>query len=151
MKIEDALRDTAAVLLDTAPVIYYLEKNAAFAPVMDRFLRCCNERGILLVTTPITLAECLVHPIRQGRLDLESAFLALITEGENTTFQPIGAEEATDAARLRAKYGLTLADSLQVATALQANCQVLLTNDDALTKVTEVRVLTVSDLRTLDQ
>jgi predicted nucleic acid-binding protein len=147
VKIDDALRGVVSVLLDTAPVIYHLEKNPVFAPAMEEFLRLRAERGIVLVTTPITLAECLVHPIQQGRADLEFAYRALITTGENTTFWPIGEEEGAMAARLRAKYGLTLDDSLQMATAVQANCQVVLTNDAALAKVTEVRVLVVGDLQ----
>jgi hypothetical protein len=47
MKIEDALRGVASVLLDTAPVIYHLEKNPVFAPVMEQFLRVRAERGIV--------------------------------------------------------------------------------------------------------
>jgi predicted nucleic acid-binding protein len=43
--------------------------------------------------------------------------------------------------------GLTLADSLQIATAVQANCQALLTNDAALARVTEVRILVVGSLQ----
>jgi predicted nucleic acid-binding protein len=40
-----------------------------------------------------------------------------------------------------------LADSFQLAIAIQANCQVFLTNDAALMKVTEVRVLAVGNLQ----
>jgi predicted nucleic acid-binding protein len=147
MKVEEALSGVASVLLDTAPVIYHLEKNPMFAPAMEKFLQLRKERGVLLVTTPITLAECLVHPIRQGRTDLEAAYRTLITAGEGTTFWPIGADEGNIAARLRAKYGLTLADSFQLAIAIQANCQVVLTNDATLMKVTEVRVVAVGDLQ----
>ena len=50
------------------------------------------------------------------------------------------------AAGLRAKYGLKLADAIQAAVAVQAKSQVLLTNDTDLKKVTEVRVLLVSEL-----
>ncbi len=146
MKIEEALSGVTSVLLDTAPVIYHLEKNPKFAPAMERFFQLRKERGIFLVTTPITLAECLVHPIRQGRADLEAAYRTLLTGGEGTTFWPIGAAEGTVAAQLRAKYGLTLADSFQLAIAMQADCQVFLTNDSALTRVTEVRVLAVGNL-----
>jgi predicted nucleic acid-binding protein len=147
MKVQDALWGVASILLDTAPVIYHLEKNPAFAPVMERFLHIRAEQGILLVTTPITWAECLVHPIQQGRADLEAAYESLITMGEGTNFWPIGAEEGLVAAQMRAKYGLTLGDSMQVAVAKQANCQALLTNDAALAKVTEIRILIVGDLQ----
>ena len=47
--------------------------------------------------------------------------------------------------RLCAQYGLKLADAIQAAVALQAKSEVLLTNDTDLKKVTEVRVLLVSE------
>jgi predicted nucleic acid-binding protein len=147
MKVEDALNGVASILLDTAPVIYHLEKNPLFSPAMERFFELRKERGILLVTTPITLAECLVHPIREGHADLEETYRALLTAGEGTTFWPIGVREASIAAQLRAKHGLALADSFQLAIAIQADCQALLTNDSALSRVTEVRVVVVGDLQ----
>ena len=146
MKIEDALRGVSSVLLDTAPAIYYLEKNPLFGPVMDRFFQIRAAQQITLVTSPVTLAECLMLPIQQCRKDLEAAYQALITAGQGTIFWPVGAEEGTAAASLRAKYGLKLADAIQAAVALQAKSQVLLTNDTDLKKVTEVRVLLVSEL-----
>jgi len=147
MKVLDALQGVTSILLDTAPVIYHLEKNPAFASTLDCFFRIRAERQILLVTTPITLAECLVHPIQNGRTELQSHYESLIVRGENTAFQPIGEREGIFAAHLRAKYGLTLADAFQVAIAQLADCQALLTNDAALTKVTEIRVLLVGDLQ----
>ena len=146
MKIEAALQGVSSVLLDTAPVIYHLEKNPVFGPVMDRFFQIRAAQGITLVTTPVTLAECLVLPIREGRNDLEADYQALITGGQGTIFWTVGADEGTAAARLRAKYGLKLADAIQAAVAIQAKCQVLLTNDTDLKKVTEARVLLVSEM-----
>jgi predicted nucleic acid-binding protein len=144
--MEEALQGVDSILLDTAPAIYYLENNPTFGPVMERFFRLRAERRIRLVTTPMTLAECLVHPVLQSRSDLEAAYHDLITTGEGTSFWPIGEEEAVAAARLRAKYKLTLGDSFQIAAALQAKCQSLMTNDAALAKVTEIRILVLSDV-----
>ena len=147
MKMEAALQGVTSVLLDTAPAIYHLENNPVFGLVMERFFHLRAEQGIMLVTSPISLAECLVHPIQQGRQDLEAAYQALITKGDLTVFWPIGVKEGIVAARLRAKYRLKLADAIQVAVALQANCQALLTNDADLMKVRELRILLVADLQ----
>jgi predicted nucleic acid-binding protein len=146
MKIADALIGVDSVLLDTAPAIYLLEKHPAFYPVVEEFFRVRAEKGVVVVTTPITLAECLIHPFRQGRNDLVSAFRNLITGGTGTWFQPIGDETGQTAARVRAKYGLVLGDAIQVAIALQMNCQAILTNDAAIARVTEIRTLLVSNL-----
>ncbi len=47
---------------------------------------------------------------------------------------------------LRARYGVTLADALQLACALTAGCDVFLTNDERLRRVSEISVLLVSEL-----
>src|SRR5580658_10348407 len=86
MKIEDTLRGVASLFLDTAPAIYHLEKNPVFGPVMERLFQFRIARQIMLVTSPVTLAECLMHPIRQGRKDLEAAYQALIITGQDTIF-----------------------------------------------------------------
>jgi len=146
MKVEDAFRGVTLVLLDTAPAIYYLEKNPQFGPAMERFFQLRARQGITLVTTPITLAECVMLPIQQGRQDLETAYHALIVTGQGTLFWTIGADEGVAAARLRAKHGLKLADAIQVAVGLASKCQVVLTNDADLKRVTELRVVLVSEL-----
>jgi predicted nucleic acid-binding protein len=146
VKVEDAFRGVTSVLLDTAPAIYYLEKNLQFGPAMERFFQFRAAQGITLVTTPITLAECVMHPIKQGRKDLETAYQSLIVTGQGTLFWPIGADKGTAAAGFRAKYGLKLADAIQAAVGLQSRCQVLLTNDADLKKVAEIRVALVSEL-----
>jgi predicted nucleic acid-binding protein len=53
---------------------------------------------------------------------------------------------ARTAAEVRARYSLKLPDAFQIATAIAANCQVLLTNDAQLKRVTELRVLVLSEL-----
>ncbi len=61
MNIEEALQDVHRLFLDTAPVIYYVERHPAYfnrvSPIFDRI-----DSGLLTaVTSPVTLAECLVH------------------------------------------------------------------------------------------
>jgi len=47
---------------------------------------------------------------------------------------------------LRAQYSLTLLDALQIAAALSAGCEALLTNDVRLQRVTELRVIVLAEL-----
>ncbi len=146
MKISAALEGATSLLLDTAPVIYHLERNPRYASVLDEFFRVRKQNGILLVTTPVTLAETLVHPIRQGLTDLQAQYQRLIVGGENTLFLSIGAPEAACAARLRAEHRLRLADSLQAAVALEAGCGGILTNDSAFKRLSQIRVLILEEL-----
>jgi predicted nucleic acid-binding protein len=146
MKVDEALRGVSSILLDTAPIIYHLEGNLVYGPVMGQFFRVRADNRILLVTSPITLVECLVHPIRRALKDLEAAYHGLVVGAENTKFCPIGTGEAAEAARLRVKYNLRLADALQAAVAIGAGCQAILTNDIVFKRVTEIRALVLNDL-----
>ena len=147
MRVEDALHGVSAILLDSAPVIYHLEQHPIYAPLMRQFFAARTERGIAVVTSPITLAECLVHPIRRGLTELEVSYTNLIVRGQNTRFHPIGEAEGVLAARFRAEHGLKLADAFQAAVAVRARCEAILTNDPHLKGLPEIRRLVLDELK----
>lgn len=139
--IEDSLQGVTRLFLDTAPIVYYVEPNPTY---FDRVRLIFDqiETGVLTaVTSPITLAECLIHPYRLGLSQLQQDFFNVIVSTENTVFQPVDAQVGRQAAMLRATYNLTLTDALQVATALVANCEAFLTNDLTLRRVIELRIV----------
>jgi predicted nucleic acid-binding protein len=73
-------------------------------------------------------------------------FRDVITTGIHTRY--VGMDAITEkAAELRAKYNLSLTDALQIAAALAAGCEAFLTNDTAIKRVNELRVLVLSELR----
>ena len=146
MTVADALRNVARLFLDTAPVIYYVERNQVYAARVDEVFDRIDAGTVLAVTSPITLAECLVLPIRQGLTQAQQDFTDLIASGNNVTFAVPDAAVARRAADLRARYNLGLADAFQVATALAAGCDALLTNDLTLKQVQELPVLVLDDL-----
>ena len=146
MKFAEALQGITHLFLDTAPVIYYVEEHPLFlatvTPIFDRI-----DSGLLIaVTSPVTLAECLVAPYRLSMIKLQQDFFDLIVHGRYTTFMPLDHEIARQAAELRARYNVTLPDALQIAAALSAGCEAFLTNDGNLDRVKELRVLVVGEL-----
>lgn len=132
------------LFLDTAPVIYFVERNPQFVdlvdPIFDRL-----ETDITAVASAITLSECLVGAIRLGLVDLEQAFVDVLQQ-EQVVFVEINATIAREAARIRVRYNLQLPDALQVAAAIIAGCETFLTNDTALKRVMELRILVVGEL-----
>ena len=145
MTLEEALEGVSSVLIDSAPAIYHLERHPRYAPLLDRFFHICDEREILIVTSPVTLAESLVRPVSQGLADLIASYRKLILEGEDTTFWAIRDGEAESAARIRADHGLPLPDAFQVAIARSAGCDAILTNDADFRRVPEPRVIILDD------
>ncbi len=145
MTLDEALRDVDAILIDTAPAIYHLEHHPTYSPVMLAFFRLRAERGLRVVTSPVTLGECLVHPFRLDRSDLLESYSELLLSGEETEFHEIDSELAIRAAQIRAEHGLRLLDAFQVALARRAGCEAILTNDNAVRRAGQPRAILLDD------
>ncbi|MGK7876274.1 MAG: type II toxin-antitoxin system VapC family toxin [Xenococcaceae cyanobacterium] len=140
MRIAEAFEGVTRVFLDTAPVIYFVEATPVFAEVTWATFELMEQRGIQGVTTPVTLAECLVMPIRLGLEKVQQDFTDLLMRTDGIELVDINAVMGQKAAELRERYGLKLPDALQLAAALEAGCEIFLTNDVVLQRVTELRV-----------
>jgi predicted nucleic acid-binding protein len=81
MNINDALTGVSRLFLDTAPVIYFVERNPHFVDLVDPIFERL-EADITAVVSPITLSECLVGAIRLGLADLEQAFVDVLQQDE---------------------------------------------------------------------
>ena len=144
MRIEEALTGVSRLFLDTAPVIYFVERNPQFVeqvdPIFDRL-----ESEITAVVGAVTVAECLVGALRLGLTDLEQVYLNVLAR-EDVVFVESTLAIAREAARVRFQYNLQLPDALQVAAAVASGCQAFLTNDVQLKRIPELQVLIVSEL-----
>ena len=92
MNLEDAFNGVDRCFLDTAPIIYYVEQNSAYFAIARSVFQRLKAGDFTAVTSPVTLAECLVVPHRQGLTQLKQDFVDVITAGANTLFSPITAE-----------------------------------------------------------
>ncbi|NJN91940.1 MAG: type II toxin-antitoxin system VapC family toxin, partial [Leptolyngbyaceae cyanobacterium SL_5_14] len=145
MKFEEALAGVTRLYLDTAPVIYLVERNPQFFDQVRGVFQKVDEGQLTVVASPITLAECLVGAYRMKHAEAATTFFECLTQ-EGTDFVQISVAIADRAAQLRVKYNLDLTDAFQIATALEAGCEAFLTNDIQLKRVPEVTILVVSDL-----
>jgi len=146
MNIPKYLSGVRCLFLDTAPVIYYVEAHPLYLPKVEKIFELIDTGLLTAVTSPITLSECLILPYRLESEELEQKFSALIINSSNTIFMPIDDGIAKQAAKLRARYNLSLADALQVAVALAAGCDAFLTNDIALKRVQELKILVIDEI-----
>ncbi len=145
MKVDVALQHVRRLFLDTAPVIYHVEGISAYQLLTDAIFQRISNGALEAITSPITLTECLVLPYRSGNTTLIQRFRQVITQGINTSYTRIDGV-AEEAAKLRAKYKVSLPDAYQVAAAVASGCDALLSNDTALKQVTEILVLVLKDL-----
>jgi len=145
LSLPKRLAGVKRLFLDTAPIIYFVQQDQRYLNILRIVFERVDKGLLLAVTSPVTLAECLVMPYRQGRLALAQCFTDLILYDKNTTFVPIIEETALKAADLRSRYNLVLADAFQVATSVLSGCDAFLTNDKDLKRVTEVNVILLDD------
>lgn len=145
MKLAEQLESLRQVFLDAAPVIYFVEKNPDFAEKVQPLFSKLDEGTLTAVVSPITLAECLVLPYKIPNPDIAQIFSDLLVNSESVLFYPIDEVTAEKAADLRARYNLTLTGALQLAVAIQAECDAFLTNDIDLKRVTEIPIIVLSE------
>ena len=146
MKIADMLQQYTRLLIDTAPLVYFVEQHPQYVQRVTPIFQALDVGTIQAVTSPITLAEALVQPYRQGQVPMQQAFINTITRGHHTRFVAIDDTLSREAAQLRSRYNLSLTDAFQVAVAMAAGCDAFLTNDYGLRRVSEVSIVIVDEL-----
>ena len=149
MNVTESLQGVTRLFLDSAPVIYFVERNPQYFALVTVVFELLQDGSLIGVTSPVTLAECLVQPYRLGQTQLQEDFIELMSDNQTLEFVPIDEEDiAIQAAQIRARYNLQLPDAFQIAVAMAAECEALLTNDATFRRVTELRVLVLDDLET---
>jgi predicted nucleic acid-binding protein len=132
------LPEQALLLVDSAPIIYFLEAHPRLAPRFKPLFEAHVAGRVRLAVTTITIVEVLTGPLQAGDEALARRYRAILD-----SWQPIGldAEIAESAARLRASLRLKLADAVQVASALAVNAAALVTHDRDFSRVRSLRLI----------
>lgn len=146
--LEDALRGVQRLGIDTAPLIYLIEAHPKLGPVALELVRQAAARKIRLVTSTITVTEVLAQPLRLGRAEIAARYRTILLHTADIQVVPVDTVIAEAAAHLRAKHGLRTPDALQIAAAQAMQCEIFVTNDAQLTRVTEIPVVLLSELTT---
>lgn len=137
------------IFIDTAPFIYYIEKNeedTRYFDKMERFFIDGYQNDVAMVTSVITIEEYCVFPYRNGLDGHILAFTRLI-DALGIEIVEIDRAIAKKAAKIRAEYRHFKAmDALQLAVACIKGCTIFLTNDRQLKQFKEIRCITVDDL-----
>ncbi len=116
------------IYVDSCLLIYVVEQHPLFGPEIFKALESSEVVGQLAISA-LVKAECLVSPFRKQQLSIAQEFQDSFAR--LTTFDVID-EDFFAAARLRARFGLKLADALHLACAQRHSCDALWTNDDRL-------------------
>lgn len=135
----------AKVYLDTAPVIYSVEKHADYWQILLSLWQSLKAREIEIFTSELTLLETLVQPIKQNNQTLVSAYESLLT-ATDINLLPISLDVLREAANRRASQNLKTPDAIHAATAFSANCAYFVTNDSGFKRLSNIQTVVLSDL-----
>jgi predicted nucleic acid-binding protein len=136
----------ATVGLDTAPLIYWIEKHPSHAAKLRPFFSAAERQEFRLVTSYITVVEVLVHPLRNGRSDLARDYREILLRSPALTTIPLDEDIAEEAARLRAVHKLKTPDAIQLATATTAGATWFVSNDAHLPSLAGISYLLIDSL-----
>ena len=143
------MTDYNKVFLDTAPFIYFIEKdsnNPQYFDNMKQFFEEGYRENKEFLTSVITMAEYFVFPYRNQKMSYIDSFHRLI-DTMDMEIADVDQEIAKKAAQIRAQYkNFKAMDALQLATACVTGCDLFLTNDKQLKQFTEIKCVTVDDL-----
>lgn len=132
------LADGALLLIDSPPIIYFLEAHPQFGPRFAPLFEAHARGEVRFAVTTITIAEVLVGPLRAADEALVRRYRAILE-----TWNPVALDTsiAESAARLRGSLRLKLADAVQAASALTINAAALVTHDRDFSRVRSLRVI----------
>lgn len=132
------LQEHALLLMDSAPIIYFLESNPIFGARFRPLFEAHAAAYIRFAVTTVTVAEVLRGPLQAGEEALARRYRAIL---ESWQCIDLNVGIAESAARLRASLRLELPDAIQAASALAINAAALVTHDRDFSKVKSLRVI----------
>ena len=133
--------------LDTAPLIYYVERKQPYWDTVEPFFDTLTAGEFRVVTSMLTLSEVLVEPVRRNDTRLAARYRAILFNTPGLTITPVCTPIVERAAAIRAAHRrVRLPAAVQLATALIGRADFFLTNDIALPSLPGLKMLVVEDL-----
>src|SRR5260370_41371462 len=123
----------ALIVLDSAPIIYFLEDHPKYRPRFEPIFESHAAGNVRFAVTTMTIAEVLTGPLGAGEEMLARRYRSIL---ESWQVIDMDADIAESAARVRGLFRLKLADAVQVASAIAINADALVTHDRDFSNVT---------------
>ena len=117
------------VYLDSNVFIAHREAGGATGCALQGLFALFEQGIVLASTSELALAEVLVLPLAARDFARSNDYRALLEPGGVVAIIPVSRKVLEDAAALAAETRMALPDSIHVATAMQAGCDVFVSND----------------------
>jgi predicted nucleic acid-binding protein len=137
----DELNPGAAIALDSDALIYYVEENPRYLPIVEPVMEALRAGQISAHVSMIVLLEVLVKPFRDGQPEVSEQYRRALLRNQSITLHPVNEAIAERAAAIRAAHRIEVAVSIVAATALLTDSEFLLTNNaDDFRRVGELNI-----------
>jgi predicted nucleic acid-binding protein len=134
----EGLPNKALLLLDSAPVIYFLEGHPKLGPYFAPLFDAHAAGKVRFAVTTVAVCEVLTGPLRIRDDAVVQRYRSVF---DTWQLVDLDVEIAESAARLRASLGLKLADAVQAASALSVNAAALVTYDRDFSRIRSLRII----------
>lgn len=137
----------AKVYLDANILIYIVEKHPQLGGRLQPMLRAAHHQQLTLMTSLLSVLECLVIPTRQHNDQLIQTYHEHLFESD-LVLLPITLEVIRTAVSFRAQYAaLKTPDAIHLATATLHNADVVLTNDEDWSRASPEKVVLLTQIQ----
>jgi predicted nucleic acid-binding protein len=138
---------SGATYIDANVLIYSVERVAPYISALDAFWQQISAQQRVVLSSELTTLEVLVGPLRAGDTALETLFRRALFASPDLGLIPVSRAVLERAAQLRASLpGLKTPDAIHAATALEANCALVVTNDPVFRRIPGLTVQVLRDV-----
>jgi len=143
--VASALVGHRRIALDTSIWIYHFEGSAAYGRAADSVLEAVNGGQVAGVASELVLLELLVAPLKKGAQDTADEIELILLHFPHLQLAPVTRSVLLRAAEIRARHGLRTPDAIMIATAIESDATLAVTNDRDWQKVDEIEILLLQD------
>lgn len=137
----DKISGSSVVYIDTNIFVYFVEATPGFFQKAKELFEHVAATGARLVTSEITLAECIYRPSQNHDAPLVSVYEMLFEQSGEIDLVPLDGAIAKRAAAAGGSIGLKLIDAVHYMSALEAGCDFFVTSDSAFKSGPKMAVL----------
>ena len=137
--------DAAIVYVDTAIVIYTVENHPSYWQLLQPLWSKLRNREVQIFSSELLIMETLTGPLRDNNQQLLQDYERFLFQS-GMVLVPISQNLLKEAAQLRATTNLRTPDAIHVATALDTESTLFLTNDRRIRQIPNLSVIVLQDV-----
>ena len=140
------IKSASSIYLDANVLIYFIERADQLQEKVAVVIAYAVENNIPLFVSEIGIAECLYGTYKNGREPLSAQYQELFYEIALFNVIATDGRKLIAAAKIGAEKGLKLVDAAHFHAAMEAACDLFLTNDSRFRSSHNVEVIRLADL-----